>query len=350
MRKRFALFGILVLVTMAFSLALNGTVTAQISKGSNWIGRYYNNPNFAGVPTFERIDPAVEFNFGAGAVVGPGSLTIGPNNYSIRWTTQENFVPGTYTFTLSREDDARVTLNGVEIIAFNNADLTSPQFVQATVQVPGGVNTLTVEFIKRTGNGSIQFQWQPTTPGGIGPTPQPTATATRTPLPPIPPGAITATVVRASVLNVRNAPSLGGQIIGRILRGERYAIVGRDERARWFLLQLGGYQGWAYGFYLFVDGNEFTPPVTSPFGTLGVPPGVVDTGVVAQSTSTLRLRAAPTVASAQIGRVTWGGFLPVIGRTPDGFWYEVVWKGTVGWVYSPFTRITQGDINAVPVR
>ncbi|MCU0476043.1 MAG: SH3 domain-containing protein [Anaerolineae bacterium] len=169
-------------------------------------------------------------------------------------------------------------------------------------------------------------------------------------MPFIPAGALTATVIRASVLNVRDAPSTGGNRLGRILRGETYAVLGRDADARWFLLQLGGYQGWAYGYYLFVNGNEFNAPVTSPFGTLGVPAGVVDTGVVAQSRATLVLRDVPSVAGNQIGRVTWGAFLPVVGRTGDGFWYQVVWKGTVGWVYSPYTELTQGDLNAVPVR
>lgn len=347
--RRLVVFSLMVTVALLLGLvATTSTVQAQIFKGSNWNGSYYNNPTFSGAPSFVRIDPAVEFIFGSAAVTGPAGQVIGPNNYSIRWSTQVNFTPGNYTFSLSREDDARVTLNGVPIIDFNNSDLTAPQFLSVTVSVPGGVNTLTVEYVKRTGNGSIQFQWQAS--GGIAGTAQPTASPTRTPLPPIPPGAITATVIRASVLNVRAAPSLGGDVIGRILRGERYAIVGRDSNARWFLLQLGGYQGWAWGYYLFIDGNEFNPPVMSPFGTIGVPAGVQDTGIVVQSFATLRLRQAPSVASTQIGRVTWGAFLPVTGRTADGYWYQVVWKGTVGWVYSEFVKPFQGDPNAAPVK
>lgn len=353
MVKRLAFTGLLAVILAVFMISVTDVAQAQIFKGSNWTGSYYNNPTFTGTPVFTRIDPAVEFFFGSGAVTDAGTgLSVGPDNYSVRWTTQFNFAPGTYNFGLTREDDARVVLNGVPIFEFSNVDRTGAEFVQASVTVPGGLSTITVEYVKRTGSGIIQLQWQ--TVGGSGfvtpGTPTVAPTVTRTPLPPIPPGAITATVIRASVLNTRDAPSLGGNVIGRILRGETYAIVGRDVNARWFLLQLAGKQGWAWGYYLFINGNEYTPPVVSAVGTIGVPPGVPDTGVIVQSQATLRLREAPNVASTQIGRVTWGAFLPVVGRTGDGFWYQVVWKGTVGWIYSPFVKNFQGDPLSVPIR
>ena len=72
---------------------------------------------------------------------------------------------------------------------------------------------------------------------------------------------------------------------------------------RWFLLNLGDRQGWAWGYYLFVDGNEFNPMVENPFITEGEPAD--NTQFVVQSTSGLKLRAAPDIQSAQIGRVTW---------------------------------------------
>jgi hypothetical protein len=255
-----------------------------------------------------------------------------------------------------REDDVRVTVNGVVLLNFLNQDINGSGPVSGTIALPAGNATIVVEFIARTGNASIVFYYQLIATGGqtqipgIFFTPTTTVTASRTPLPAIPAGAITATVIKASVLNTRDVPSTGGRKLGQILRGETYAVIGRDADARWFLLQLGGYQAWSYGFYLFINGNEFTPPITSPFGTIGVPGGYPDTGVLAQSTATLVLRDVPSVGGTQIGRVTWGAFLPVVGRTGDNFWYQVSWKGTIGWVYAPFTDIIQGDLNAVPVR
>lgn len=344
MLKRLAAIVFIVLFGFMLSFSLIHPANAQVFAGSNWSAEFYNNPTLTPPAVATRIDNTIAFNFGAGA---PPGTPLPADNFSIRWTTTQNFTAGTYTFTAFAEDDVQVKLNGAVIISFRGGDVNGPQSFQAATTVPAGAVVITVEYVARTGNASIQFQWQLTgQPGTVGPT----ATPTRTSLPPIPPGALTATVIRASVLNIRDAPSLGGNRIGRVLRGETYAIVGRDERARWFLLQLGGYQGWAWGYYLFINGNEFNAPVRSPFGTIGVPPGVEDTGVVAQTQSTMVLRQQAHVASAQIGRITWGAFLPVIGRTADGYWWQVVWKGTVGWMYSPFSKIIQGDINAVPIR
>jgi hypothetical protein len=254
---------------------------------------------------------------------------------------------GTITFIASFDDSLRVLLDGAVII-----NSPTPQTLSVNANVTAGSHTIIVEYKEVGQNAFVQFQWS--TPTGVGPgTAIPTAGPTNTPLPtslpPIPPGAITATVIRASVLNVRDAASLGSNVIGRILRGQTYAVVGRNTQATWFLLQLSGKQGWAWGYYLYINGNEYTPPIVSGASTLGLA-GQQDYGVVGQSVATLRLRAAPTVASAQIGKVTWGGFVPVIGRTPDGYWWQVVWKNTVGWVYAPFMKVRFGNLNNVPVK
>lgn len=343
--RKLATLTVVIALGLVLTIALitpSSTVEAQTFTGSNWQGQYYGTTTFTNL-LLNRVDPQISFNFGeAGFSGGPA------DNFSIRWSGQQNFTQGFYNFTLFLDNNANgnVRIDGVNVLT---ATPGQGQNVVTNVFVTGGPRLVEVDYIDTTGDSLVQFSWTAVSQtGGATPTPQPSPTVTSTSLPPIPPGAITATVIRASVLNVRAAPSLGGDRLGTILRGQTYAIVGRDENARWFLLQLSNYQGWAWGYYLFVNGNEFTPPVRSPFGTLGVPPGVVDTGVVGQSEATLRLRAGPSVATAQIGRVTWGGFLPISARTGDGFWYKVVWKGTVGWVYSPFVNIIQGDINAVP--
>lgn len=351
---------VLVLLTLAafgvFGLGATQTAQAQAFYGSNWTGEYFANPNLTAPVAFTQVDQQINFNYGAGGPTNAAAPNFPVDNFSIRWTGTQNIpTAGNYQFTVVREDDVRVTVNNVTIINFTGQDITGSGPVSGTISLPVGNATVVVEFIARTGNASIVFYYQlvanqQTQIPGFLLTPTVTMTATRTSLPPIPPGAITATVIKAAVLNVRDAPSTGGRKIGQILRGETYAVVGRDADARWFLLQLGGYQGWSYGFYLFINGNEFTPPITSPFGTLGVPGGFPDTGVVAQSNATLVLRDVPSVGGTQIGRVTWGSFLPVVGRTGDNFWYQVAWKGTIGWVYSPFTDIIQGDLGAVPVR
>ena len=359
MLKRLILAVTMLAAFGAFGLATTRQVQAQAFYGTNWVGEYFANPSFTPTAAFTQTDPQINFNYGAIGPVNASAPTFPTDNFSIRWTgTQAIPAAGNYQFTVVREDDVRVTVNGVVLINFQNQDINGASPVSNTIALPAGNANIVVEYIARTGNASIVFYYQllsTTQPGqtqipGIFFTPTASVTASRTPLPAIPPGAITATVIKAAVLNTRDAPSTGGRKLGQILRGETYAVIGRDADARWFLLQLGGYQAWSYGFYLYINGNEFTPPITSPFGTLGVPGGYADTGVLAQSQATLVLRDIPSVGGRQIGRVTWGAFLPVVGRTGDNFWYQVAWKGTIGWVYSPFTEIIQGDLNAAPVR
>jgi uncharacterized protein YraI len=348
------IFGALFSVIVSTSNISN----AQDFGANPWTSQFYNStsvgtgPVPGATPTYTA---GVNFNWGVGQPTdGSGVPLAGvpADNFSAVFTSTQTFQAATYRFTALADDQVRVFINGQQVI-----NGTAPNVSQtADVVMPGGVALVRVEFVEFTGPAFVQVQWTLTgagggvvTPGGPTVTPAPTVVPTRTPLPSIPAGSITATVIRASVLNIRDSPSLGGGRIGRILRGDTYRVIGRDDGARWFLLQLGGYQGWAFGYYLYIPQNEFSPPIVSGNSILGLA-GQPDTGVRIQTHATLRLREAPTVASRQIGRVTWGAFVPVIGRNAHGDWLQVVWKNTVGWVYAPFTDLRAGNMANVPVR
>jgi uncharacterized protein YgiM (DUF1202 family) len=334
---------LLVLVAL---LGMSVFVSSAQTFGSNWTGAYYNNTSFSGAPVITRIDSQINFNFGTTSPV-PGFVPT--ENYSVAWTGTQTFTAGTYRFTAVADDGVQVRIDGVTIID-RLAPTGSLQNVAVDVVLTEGSHVINVNFVQNTGSAVIQFYWTAATAAGPTATQGPTLTPSNTGLPAIPSGAITATVIRASVLNVRDAPSLGGNRLGQILRGQTYAIVGRNENATWFLLQLNNYQAWAWGYYLFINGNEFNPPVASNLSAIGLPAGVTDTGVIAVTQAGLKLRAEPNVLSAQIGRVTWGSFVPVVGRTAGNDWYQIVWKGTVGWVAAAFLEIRQGSLANVPVR
>lgn len=336
---------ILVLLLIAFGLTFRPVIVQAQIFGSGWTGSYFNTNNLSGAQVLGRLDNQINFNFGAGS---PDTTFVNADNFSVRWQGLQSFTSGgTYRFTAVYDDGIRVRIDGSTIIDDFRANGTI-KTATADVNVTQGTRDIVVEYVEFTGNAAVQFYWQPVNvqpTGTAGPSPTPTATG----LPAIPAGALTATVIRAGVLNVRDAPSVGGNRLGRILRGQTYQVVGRDPDARWFLLQLGGYQAWAYGYYLFINGNEFNAPVRSATTAFGIPAGFNDTGVIVQTHATMRLRAEPNVTSAQTGRITWGAFLPVSGRTAAGDWYQVLWKGTIGWVYTGFTDVVQGDYNNIPV-
>jgi uncharacterized protein YraI len=348
MSKRVPILVGFLLVTLLFTLVL-GTSSAQ-EYGFNWSATFYNTTTLSGTGVPVTGINGINFNWGTGVPIVNGVAVPGipADNFSAAFTSSQTFQGGVYTFSATSDDGIRVIIDGQVLLdRFVGRVETTDTF---TYTMTAGVHSLRVEYFEGVDKAIVRLQWvysgvAPTV--GPSPTPGPTNTPAPTSLPSIPGGATSAVVIRASVLNIRAAPSMYAPRLGSVLRGQEYQVIGRDESARWFLLQLSGFQGWALGYYLYIRSNEFNAPVISDYVLQDNPADV--SGVVATSYGTLRLRAAPTTASAQIGRIVWGGVMAVTGKTRDGIWWQVVWKGTTGWAYSPYLRITEGSLNDVPV-
>jgi len=348
MSQRKAAFFALLVIAILFG-SIIGMIQAQ-EFGTNWSATFFPSNNLSGNPVSVGGINGLNFNWGTGVPFVNNVAVAGmpSDNFSARFTSTQNFQAATYTFTLSSDDGVRLIIDGQTVInQFIGRPITTDTVQQA---MTAGPHQLTVEYFEGIDQAILQVQWgisgaAPTF--GPSPTPGPTATAVPTGLPSIPGGAITATIIRAPVLNIRSGPSAYSDRIGTVRRGQTYQVVGRDANARWFLLQLSGFQGWALGYYLFINTNEFNAPVVSSFALGGNPAAV--TGNVAISYSTLRLRAQPTIYSEQIGRITWGGTMAITGKTRSGEWWRVLWKGTEGWAWSAFLRVVEGNIDNVPI-
>ncbi len=329
------------------------TAAAALEFGSGWSASFYDNTSFSGNPdaTINNIN-GLNFNWsGIPNINGANVPNIGEDNFSARFTSSQNFTQANYQFTITYDDNVRVIIDGQNVFEDFSGGPSKTRTFDRTMTA--GAHALTVEFVEVSASAVLQFQWFLGGSGGgviatTGPTPTPGPTNTPPPtgLPPLGSG-LTATVIRATVLNARTGPYLGAERTARLLRGQTYNVLGRDQNARWFLLQLSDRQAWAFGYYLAVNGNEFAAPVVSSFVVQGNP--AAQTGVVAVAQAGLKLRAAPTINSEQIGRITWGAILPITGRTAgDGAWWRVIWKGTEGWVFSPYLRLLEGSIGDVP--
>ena len=343
---------LLLLTALALVLVVGTMISADSLQdfGTNWTASYYNSTDLTGSAVYTEVLPSgINVNWGTGSPNG----AVHSDNFSARFTSVQLFNGGTYEFVVSSDDGVRVSIDGVLVLdRFIGRVLTTDRFQQT---LTAGTHALTVEYVEFIDQAAVQFQWFQvsggTTPGltpGISITAGPAAPATKIPPtspPPIPAGALSGTVIRAQVLLARGAPYIGAPVVGRVRRGETYHVLGRDEDARWFLIQMSQGQGWVWGYYLRVNGNEYSAPGASPFTTQGNPAAA--TGVVVQSEAGLRLRAAPTTDSEQTGRIPWGEIMPVIGRTNYG-WYQVVFRGTVGWIDAQFVKVVEGDINTIP--
>ncbi len=85
-----------------------------------------------------------------------------------------------------------------------------------------------------------------------------------------------------------------------------------------------------------------TPSPTPPYTATPRPEVVVQA-------NRLNVRAGPSTLHPRIAQVQQGDILEVIGKTPDGTWWQVrLADGTVGWVYAKLVQ-GQGPIGEVQV-
>jgi uncharacterized protein YraI len=143
------------MVICTVALVLVGLpATVHADTGSNWTGAYYNNPTLSGSPVFNRIDPAVVFNWGPYSP-GPG---IGSSNWSARWVTVQYMNAGTYRFTITADDGVRVFIDGQIILDKFIAQAPTTYYVN--VQVVAGNHVIQVDYFQGVGDASLSVTWE----------------------------------------------------------------------------------------------------------------------------------------------------------------------------------------------
>lgn len=324
--------------------------------GSDWEAEYFDNRDLSGSPVERSTVERIDFDFGDDSPIDE----LDDDDFSIRFRSTQTFAAGTYEFTLTSDDGARVFIDGaLALDRFVGRAETTDRFTRTLTE---GAHSITVEYFEGEDQALIRFYWvqldsQPTgtpgtpTPQGPTLTPLPTATATPIPatgIPPIPAGAVFGTIIREPVVVARAAPSINAEVITRLLRGQQYVVLGKSPDRRWFLMQFSGFQGWVFCDYVFIyPVSPSEVPVASGFALQGNPGAI--SGVVAQALVRLNIRAQPTSESERLGQLGIGDVAAVTGRNAAGDWYQVNFNGVVGWVAVEWTRIVEGDVNSVPV-
>jgi len=307
-------------------------------QNQTWFGEYFNNPNLQGSPVYTRDDGAsgIAFNW---SFTTP-TLNIGHDNYSVRWTRNMYFPGRPYTFYLTTDDGARLWIDTTLII--DSWQIQSAHTITQVVNLTEGPHQLRLEYFQATGNAVVNLTWDP--PNGQSPAQLPGG------------GAITGpggssnvnATVATDVLNVRNGPGTGYNVLRTISYGEIYNVVSRVPDNSWLLLNVNGVNGWSSAAYLTETGDLNQVPLSS-----AISPSSLPSGVLIVTLTNIRVRNGPNSANPIVGNLSYGSTVNVIGRSSDNTWLQVNYStdyGPVtGWVYSLYVRLISGSLSNVPV-
>lgn len=337
-----ALFGLVFLASM--TLAALPTGRAMADTGSNWTGQYWNNNSLTGNPTITRTDNAIQFNWATGSP----DPAIPADNFSARWTLTTNFNAGFYRFRAGADDGFRVFIDNITIMD-KWSGFPGLGFGEASVDVNlgAGQHTLRVEYVERTGNAGVLFEWT-----GSGTSSGPTATSN---------GLVTATFgaptsavttptceIIIDFANIRPDPSTNNPPLGQARLGQRYKLIGTDSSGTWYQVDLGnGQKGWFYRrvIYLFPGSTDNLPVTETSVST----PGPIEPATGTAVTG-LILRSEPSRRADKVGAVNEGESFQIIAwSSSNRAWVQVkLSNGQTGWAFIPYIIITSGNLNRLP--
>jgi len=121
----------------------------------DWRASYYNNRNLSGAAALVRNDAAIKFSWEDGSP----APEIQPDNFSARWTRSMYLEAGTYRFHAQADDGVRVWVDGRLII--DEWHLSSgEQDYTADVPLTRGTHDVRVEYFEAGGKAEIYVWWE----------------------------------------------------------------------------------------------------------------------------------------------------------------------------------------------
>ena len=119
------------------------------------LGEYFNNPKLEGTPVFRRIDPKVDFRWGA-ASPAPGVISDG---FSVRWTGSLTAPKsGTYYLDGFGDDGTRLVLDGS--ILFDSWGLPRKTYTAEVSLEAGRVYSLRFEYYENISAATARLGWR----------------------------------------------------------------------------------------------------------------------------------------------------------------------------------------------
>ncbi|MBN1890815.1 MAG: LysM peptidoglycan-binding domain-containing protein [Thermoflexales bacterium] len=139
----------------------------QPTTAGKWKGEYYKNPHLAGSPTLVRYDTHLNFDWGSGSP----SSAIPVDNFSARWTRTVYFKAGSYRFTLTVDDGARLWVD--DRLLVDKWGQAASATHTADVELAAGYHSVRMEHQEFTGVAVAMLGWIQLASGGAASGPQP---------------------------------------------------------------------------------------------------------------------------------------------------------------------------------
>ena len=120
----------------------------------DWKGEYWWNRDLEGSPALVRNDPAIDFDWGLGAV----APNMPADNFSARWTRTLSFDQGTYRFYALADDVIRVWVD--DRLILDSWAGHNPDVMTYDLSLSAGLHRLRVEYAEHAGVAKVRFWWE----------------------------------------------------------------------------------------------------------------------------------------------------------------------------------------------
>ena len=156
--KRAIIFltALLTLSLVVIPIGGQDTASAQGCATNEWTGSFFNSLDLTGAVAATSCNSGIDFDWGGGAPLNG----VGIDYWSARWGSTQTFAqPGTYQFTITVDDGARLWVDSQLVIdAFSESSLRTLTGTY-TVTSPNTTLGLTLDFVEYTGNARIKLEW-----------------------------------------------------------------------------------------------------------------------------------------------------------------------------------------------
>lgn len=179
----------------------------------------------------------------------------------------------------------------------------------------------------------------PTATTTVTPSPTPTVTPapTATPLPT--PMVEVMSASGDAAVRLRAGPGSRHEVVGALQPGQFGELIEINEDGTWAKIDTGETQGWLPANWIVLTGEiSFDMPGPTQRTRSGL----------AQAWESVNVRAGPGRQFRVLGRLSPGQIAPVIGKSADGRWWQIIFQQQAGWVSMDVVQFA-GDGEAVQI-